>query len=304
MISLDASLSKTNVSQILLDLLTDTKVLKPNKKVAIQDLKIGIPNVLLCLEMAIFAVLHLFAFPWRPYRLDYATPLDISGRTKDRYYGGPFGIKAYFDALNPWDFIKAVGRSTRWLFVGRQRRLLDPSYQYANDAFSTKPDVLDTEAATSYQSQTGYDSEEFQLLSHAQPEPISYPEHMAGVGKMEGDVTTAHTPSPVHPYANPGSYNTHDLPEASYQPYEPSSSTYQSYRPDNPEFPHAPGSVPMPEPVSMPEPLSTFDPVTMPEPQPPQTAPLSEANHETKPLHIGEPSPYSLYEPYQPYRPF
>src|SRR3954467_8661554 len=38
-----------------------------NEVIAYPDLKVGIPSLLLCFEMAIFAILHLWAFPYRPY---------------------------------------------------------------------------------------------------------------------------------------------------------------------------------------------------------------------------------------------
>ncbi|KAG9715417.1 DUF300-domain-containing protein, partial [Aureobasidium melanogenum] len=43
--------------------------LQPTKKISYPDIKVGIPSMLLCVEMAIFAVMHLFAFPWREYDL-------------------------------------------------------------------------------------------------------------------------------------------------------------------------------------------------------------------------------------------
>lgn len=43
--------------------------------------------------------------------------------------GGPLGLAALLDAMNPWDLIKAFGRAVKWLFVGFRRRELDPSYE-------------------------------------------------------------------------------------------------------------------------------------------------------------------------------
>lgn len=92
------------------------------------------PSMLLCIEMAIFAVMHLFAFPWREYDLTRATdPLTAPGSgysgTKPEYQGGWLGVKAIGDALNPWDMIKASARGFRWLFVRRKHRFHDISYQ-------------------------------------------------------------------------------------------------------------------------------------------------------------------------------
>ena len=43
--------------------------------------------------------------------------------------GGFLGILAFVDALNIWDVIKALGRATRWLFVGVRHRKTNPSYR-------------------------------------------------------------------------------------------------------------------------------------------------------------------------------
>lgn len=91
--------------------------------------------MLLCIEMAIFAVMHLFAFPWREYDLSktpYADPITAPGSgfsgTAPRYHGGWMGLRAYADTFNPWDLIKATARGFRWLFVRRKHRHHDISY--------------------------------------------------------------------------------------------------------------------------------------------------------------------------------
>jgi hypothetical protein len=91
--------------------------------------------MLLCVEMAIFAVMHLFAFPWREYDLSktpYSDPVTAPGSgfsgTAPKYHGGRMGIKAYGDTFNPWDLIKATARGFRWLFVRRRHRHHDVSY--------------------------------------------------------------------------------------------------------------------------------------------------------------------------------
>lgn len=123
-------------SQLLISFLSSAGVLKTSKYIAAQDISIGIPSMLLCIEMAVFAIMHLFAFPWREYDLSNKTYLDpitapgsgFSG-PKPEYKGGKFGIKAWLDAFNPWDIIKASARGFRWLFVGRRYRHHDISYK-------------------------------------------------------------------------------------------------------------------------------------------------------------------------------
>ena len=90
--------------------------------------------MLLTLEMAIFAVLHLWSFPWRkPYSLKNhsfnAVTAPGSGFSGTAHYkGGPLGIYAFADACNPWDIVKASARGVRWLVKGRRYRQEDASY--------------------------------------------------------------------------------------------------------------------------------------------------------------------------------
>lgn len=102
--------------------------------------------MLLCIEMMIFAIMHLFAFPWRIYSItsrSNSDPLTASGSgwsgKEPQYLGGPLGIKAYAEAFNPWDMIKATARGIRWLFVGRRFREEDPSYNRSGIATKLEP---------------------------------------------------------------------------------------------------------------------------------------------------------------------
>ncbi|KUJ14231.1 DUF300-domain-containing protein [Mollisia scopiformis] len=117
----------------LISILTSTtfNVVKPTAKVAYPDLKVGIPSLLLCIEMAMFAVLHLFAFPWKPYQHPKNTEYPMSPIKNEigPKQGGFLGIMALVDAMNPWDLVKGFARGMRWLFVGRKHRENDPSYK-------------------------------------------------------------------------------------------------------------------------------------------------------------------------------
>lgn len=88
------------------------QVIRPNEVIAYPDLKVGIPSLLLCVEMAMFAILHLWAFPYHPY----------ARRAKGSSQGGFLGVRALWDAINIWDVIKGFGRGMRWLFVGARHR--------------------------------------------------------------------------------------------------------------------------------------------------------------------------------------
>jgi len=92
--------------------------------------------MLLCIEMAIFAVMHIFAFPWKPYNIkrSYSDPTNEPGTGfsggENLHYLGFF--RALLDAFNPWDIVKMTARGFRWLFVGVRKRHEDVSYQDDN----------------------------------------------------------------------------------------------------------------------------------------------------------------------------
>jgi len=127
--------------KLLISFLTSAGAIKPSQKIQTPDIKIGIPSMLLCIEMAFFSIFHLWAFPWRVYdirRSQIVAAESAPGFLPDpatAYSGGPFGIKALMDAFNPWDLIKAVGRGFKWFVVGRHRRMDDISYK--NSAHGT-----------------------------------------------------------------------------------------------------------------------------------------------------------------------
>jgi len=92
--------------------------------------------VLLCIEMTIFAIMHIFAFSSKPYHINKRTSLStafpepgVPSNPSLKYFGGFLGVKALLDAFNPWDIVKASARGFRWLFVGRKHRKTDSSYQ-------------------------------------------------------------------------------------------------------------------------------------------------------------------------------
>ena len=119
---------------LLISFLTSSGAIKASDTIDIPDVKIGIPSMLLCIEMAIFSVFHLWAFPWQVYDINRSSI--VAGESapgflpdpKTAYQGGPLGSRALMDAFNPWDFVKATGRAFRWIAVGRRRRMEDPSY--------------------------------------------------------------------------------------------------------------------------------------------------------------------------------
>lgn len=178
---------------ILISFLTSSGAIKDSPKIRTPDIKVGIPSLLLCIEMALFAIFHIWAFSYRPYIIGSTQYQNIYG-SKDqteqpRYHGGPLGIKAILDCFNPWDLIKATGRSARWLFVGRRKRMQDASYSsvHSQQTDNNKMSDLDT-TPTAYGGTTNaaasqppmYTEEGSRLLANAQQPAASLKPYTTG----------------------------------------------------------------------------------------------------------------------------
>lgn len=203
----------------VISFLSSAGALKVSDKLANQDIQIGLPNLLLCIEMAIFAILHFFAFPWQPYLLKNQQASDdpqyVNGQIA--YHGGFMGAKAFIESFNPWDLVKAIGRGFRWLFVGYKTRTSDPSYMTQDDSAFSLKDSTNQGAQTStpgpnvtaypgpagldtaYHPANQYDAsgEEGQnLLTHAQGNPQSlYPPEASYEDEEHGGAAGYRSPS-------------------------------------------------------------------------------------------------------------
>lgn len=168
-------------------------VLKPTKHLSYPSLKVGVPSLMLCVEMAIFAVMHFWAFPYQPYRAGSRAskyPLETSGMDEiGPKQGGFLGLKAIADAMNPWDLVKAFARSMRWLFVGVKHRERDSSYK------TTSFDMNNQETAYRYRGNVHLPiAEQFRRSN------FGFPKGEEGAGLIENAQST-----PIHSeFTKPG----------------------------------------------------------------------------------------------------
>lgn len=205
----------------IISLLTaDGGPLKSSDKISGPDLRIGIPSMLTCVEMAIFAVLHLFAFPWKPYdlgrrheQLPQGTD-SFSADTPKAYAHGP--ARALLSALNPWDIIKACGRGFRWLFVGARHRKNDPSYQ-------TKLEPMSNGDDTSYHGPTFAGNNEPAINTSSNK--LGGRQGQAGKeGSDDSDTAALLSHAQTNPYVrlqeppNPGAYHGRNAYDRPYNP--------------------------------------------------------------------------------------
>ena len=122
---------------------------KPTEKIAYRDHKIGVLTLVLCFELLITSILHIFAFPWQPYRNPSAfmDNINLLGVSKQC---GFLGILAFFDALNIWNPVKSFFRTIQWLFIGFRRREAGASYKIVSKSSAQMNVALQTSARTSH----------------------------------------------------------------------------------------------------------------------------------------------------------
>ncbi|KAM0430011.1 hypothetical protein ACHAPT_006017 [Fusarium lateritium] len=102
----------TFVQGILFWILTDTGALTETSTLTYADLHIGIPNMIICIEMVPLSLLFMWAYPWRVYldsdSVESTEDLEHPGRSMKSYQGGPFGIHAWLAMINPSDILRAI----------------------------------------------------------------------------------------------------------------------------------------------------------------------------------------------------
>ncbi|KAJ5543822.1 hypothetical protein N7494_005101 [Penicillium frequentans] len=220
----------------VISLLMSSGIVKGSKKVNTIDLKYSLPELLINIEMLIFAVLHWWAFPKTPYVIasQGAEVTDFYGAGKGSYEGARWGFKALADAMNPLDLFKAVGRSARWLFVGRKTRTLDTSYQQSpnsNDAIGLRPSESGVVQGTAYQGATAMaggrtgrygaspspDEDGAILLANAQANPQVAPLGTSPYASDAEEYLAGHSGSRYYGHeSSPSPYTPPEIPDTAY----------------------------------------------------------------------------------------
>jgi hypothetical protein len=244
------------ISQLLISFLSsgDKPIITTGPRVSYIDVKVGIPCVLLTFEMSIFSIMHIFAFPWKPYTLK-------NQDDPNAYYKGGFlGFRAIVDCFNPWDIIKASARGFRWLFVGARKRHEDPSYKLETATFDPKGNKDDalpafklrsdddyssddptriesslnpTSASTRPQTATEDDDDRATLLKHKQPAATTLPGQALGHPSSQQFGLAAPYPYSRDEDMTSGGYKTVPLHSPSLKPQE----TDLPYPSDSPFYP-------------------------------------------------------------------
>lgn len=100
------------INQILFTILSSHGVLHQTEDISLADIYIGMPNMLICVQMVPLALLMRWAYPAKDYKLDKFPGGNFAGVNgeagysrvlhQDRaYQGGRFGYRAWLAYLNP-----------------------------------------------------------------------------------------------------------------------------------------------------------------------------------------------------------
>ncbi|KAM0227202.1 hypothetical protein ACHAPO_011739 [Fusarium lateritium] len=123
---------------------------KPSGSISYPSWAVGIPNTLLCIEMVFASILHLYAFPYRPYENDKPCDSEGSEVLGQRYelesgYGGLSTADSHYDSIwsegTKWsvkvqtsatgavlqalyfgEILQGIGEAAKWFFVLRRRQ--------------------------------------------------------------------------------------------------------------------------------------------------------------------------------------
>jgi len=100
----------TFVERIIFWILSDTGALNGTSTMTFADLNVGIPNLIVCLEMVPFALFFHYAYSYRPYviRHDVGAESGEGLTYVQSYQGGPLGVRAWLAALSPKELLHAI----------------------------------------------------------------------------------------------------------------------------------------------------------------------------------------------------
>jgi len=89
-----------------------------------QDLTVSLPAACLCVEMALVALLHIYAYPLGPYRVWRRPRASENLVVKDvkTYTGIGLAVVALVEMLNVLDLVEGIGRAFKYMIFDIRKR--------------------------------------------------------------------------------------------------------------------------------------------------------------------------------------
>ncbi|KAJ5610094.1 hypothetical protein N7510_006813 [Penicillium lagena] len=104
----------TFVEKIIFQILRSTNLMTPTSKLAYSDVIIGIPMLVICLQMVPLSCLFAYAYRASPYKIKHSDYMPTYSGSQNsailppRYYGNVFSPKIWLMMLSPMDVIRAI----------------------------------------------------------------------------------------------------------------------------------------------------------------------------------------------------
>ncbi|OHW93123.1 DUF300 domain-containing protein [Colletotrichum incanum] len=137
--------SLTFIENIIFWILRDTGALNPTLTLTDADLRIGVPSMLICIEMLPLAAFFHYAYTYRPYVIGSGRarrPLagDLEAYEPQTYSGGPAGLWALVEMWNPMEIVEAIVFGLQMKAEERKQQRArkgspNSTYQQSNDAY-------------------------------------------------------------------------------------------------------------------------------------------------------------------------
>ncbi|KAJ5646963.1 hypothetical protein N7490_003335 [Penicillium lividum] len=161
------------IEQVAFMILESSKIFKETSKLSYADVHMGIPTMVICVQMVPFAFFMRYAFSTKVYRVKLSpsdseqklAEVNEHGRPVPRsYQGGPYGIYAWLAYYNPTEYMREVRsmyRTLNHVHVRNQK----PIYKEEAEENSEQEQRLN--------SQTAYEhNEPFEQVQLSQVEPL------------------------------------------------------------------------------------------------------------------------------------
>ncbi|KAJ5645196.1 hypothetical protein N7507_011207 [Penicillium longicatenatum] len=174
------------LEQIAFMILESSKVFKETAKLSYADVHMGIPTMVICVQMVPFAIFMRYAFSTDVYRVkksgdseEKLTEVNEHGRPVPRcYQGGPFGFHAWLAYYNPMEFVhelQSMYRTLHHVHVRNQKRIYKEEVEGESELNSVDQSSSGLELVANRQSpgQSDYGhNEPFEQVQLAQSEPL------------------------------------------------------------------------------------------------------------------------------------
>jgi Organic solute transporter Ostalpha len=194
-------------------ILESTDLLHQTSSISYADIHIGLPNMIICVQMVPFSFLIRWAYSTKDYKLKSTGKLanesseagesgqlmsetnrQHSKNFQTSYQGGRFGLHAWATYLNPFDMAQDSMNLSKLLRPVHVRKQTLDSWPEPDQESSKLNDANDT-------------TQESHSMSNYQPVPTSQPEWRPSEDTMQHPQPTAQYEQPGAHYEQPSQFN-------------------------------------------------------------------------------------------------